>query len=141
MPNLKITLDDKVLYEGDVDHFTYDVAPDSVTATGRRGGSAGAPAAREPKPSGLPPGLAQAALGALGALFQPQEGGPAGMSAPARVATEEARLARARRREAGEALRGSRYTAPNARPAPAQEAPAQEAETVEPEAPVEAPQS
>lgn len=141
MPILKITVDDKVLYEGDVDHFTYDVGPDSVTATGRRGGPpAGVPVAREPKPSGLPPGLAQAALGALGALFQPREGSPVGVPASARVAAEDARLARARRQELREALRGSRYAAPDASPPPAPGAPAQQTETVEPEAAVEATQ-
>lgn len=136
MPTLKIVYDDKTLHDGDVDHFTYDVTPESVTATGRRGGSAGAPVAREPKPSGLPPGLGQAALGALGALFQPREGGPAG-GASARLAAEEARLARARRREIRDALRGNRPADPDASPAPAPEAPARTA--IEPES-TEAPQ-
>ncbi len=136
MPILKITVDDKVLYEGDVDHFTYDVGPDSVTATGRRGGPAGAPVVRQPKPSGLPPGLAQAALGALGAMLQPREGNPAG-DASARLAAEEARLARARRREIRDALRGNRPADPDASPAPAPEAPARTA--IEPES-TEAPQ-
>lgn len=87
MPNLKVVYDDKELFNGDVEHFTWEDAPGVVTFTGSRAKPGGLPA-RRPRPSGLSP-----LTGLLSALAQPRD-------SELRVAAAEQRLAKARRAEA-----------------------------------------